>query len=209
MKTPICHVLLLLFPLLSLSFYVAEPSPFNITVDSPPSTPFNITRGSSLSASPNQISYWLSPSGIFAFGFYSLCHETSRYKVGIWITDTGRTPVWSAKSNSYEPIYDGSSLRLNHKGVFMLQRLGFKEEPLFSNEMERASYALMHDNDNFIIYNPNSLVIWQSFDYPTNTILSGQTLKTGKKLVFNYEVVMQENGNLVMYNEYDLYRWQS
>lgn len=34
----------------------------------------------------------------------------------------------------------------------------------------------MLDNGNFVLYNYDSQIIWQSFDYPTNTILAGQSL---------------------------------
>ncbi|KAF9623386.1 hypothetical protein IFM89_001306 [Coptis chinensis] len=129
-KLPICTYLLLFF-LFTVSFYFTGLCPFKITVDSsPPSAPsFNITRGSSsIPASPNKTSYWLSPSGIFAFGFYPLCPDCGRYK---------------------------------------------------------------------------------SFDYPTDTILSGQTLKTGQKLVSSCTLVMQEDGDLVLYDESNNYQWKS
>ena len=40
----------------------------------------------------------------------------------------------------------------------------------------------MHDNGNFVLYDSNSRIIWQSFDHPTNTLLPGQRLPPGKEI---------------------------
>ncbi|KAG5529156.1 hypothetical protein RHGRI_029737 [Rhododendron griersonianum] len=72
----------------------------------------------------------------------------------------------------------------------------------------------MLDSGNFVLYNSSRGVIWQSFDYPTDTILPGQPLMNGNKLISSvskgdhstgiFRLEMQGDGHLVLYPlEYD------
>ncbi|KAI3970660.1 hypothetical protein MKX01_024307, partial [Papaver californicum] len=54
-----------------------------------------------------------------------------------------------------------------------------KDKLLLPDVPEPASYAKMHDNGNFVLYGSESQIVWESFDYPTDTILGGQKLKAG------------------------------
>ncbi|ERN11626.1 hypothetical protein AMTR_s00022p00196250 [Amborella trichopoda] len=67
----------------------------------------------------------------------------------------------------------------------------------------------MLDTGNLVLVDSSSSVIWQSFNYPTDTLLPGQTLGQGKALNStlmdgNYGtgrlmLIMQNDGNLVLY----------
>ncbi|KAL8461162.1 hypothetical protein ACS0TY_032586 [Phlomoides rotata] len=67
----------------------------------------------------------------------------------------------------------------------------------------------MLDNGNFVLYNSESSIIWQSFDYPTDTLLQGQRLRPGSGLFSNesetdhskgiFTLPMQTDDNLVQY----------
>ncbi|GFY91198.1 protein kinase superfamily protein [Actinidia rufa] len=67
----------------------------------------------------------------------------------------------------------------------------------------------MLNSGNFVLYNEVSEIIWQTFDYPTDTIVGGQTLSTGMSLISSlldtdrstgrYTLTMQGDGNLVLY----------
>lgn len=72
-----------------------------------------------------------------------------------------------------------------------------------------TSLALMQNDGNFVLQDASSAVLWRSFDFPTDTILPGQVLLTGKKLYSNsrgttdystgnYMLEMQADGNLVL-----------
>ncbi|XP_026437820.1 epidermis-specific secreted glycoprotein EP1-like [Papaver somniferum] len=88
---------------------------------------------------------------------------------------------------------------------------------------EPVLYAKLHDNGNFVLYGSNSQIVWQSFDYPTDTdsqivwqsfdyptdtLLGGQKLKLGvDHLVSNsgkYKLSMRNtDGAVMIYNVYD------
>eukprot|EP01018_Ginkgo_biloba_P033160 Gb_13576 [translate_table: standard] len=71
----------------------------------------NIALGSKLEASKN--STWVSPSGEFAFGFYSI--GQSLYLLGIWFDRIpDKTLVWAANRDS--PVDEGSTLELTEAG---------------------------------------------------------------------------------------------
>ncbi|MCD9637883.1 hypothetical protein HAX54_021424 [Datura stramonium] len=67
----------------------------------------------------------------------------------------------------------------------------------------------MLDNGNFVLYNSDRKVMWQSFDHPTNTILPGQRLTPGQVLFSSvsatddstgiFRLIMQQDGWLVQY----------
>ncbi|KAF5199157.1 G-type lectin S-receptor-like serine/threonine-protein kinase LECRK1 [Thalictrum thalictroides] len=194
-----------LFALLTTVFHVQSSStPFNFTTNSSSPLPFNsITIDSSISAS-NQTSnsnssYWLSPSGVFAFGFYPLCYNCDQYNVAIWINrPSSEVVVWS-NNNNEQPIYSGSSIQLSQDGVFTIQLADSTTKPLFNYTLGPAAYALMQDTGNFVVYNSDSNIVWQSFDHPTDTLLQGQTLKPDERLVVpntDQKLIMQKYGNL-------------
>ncbi|XP_026398242.1 G-type lectin S-receptor-like serine/threonine-protein kinase LECRK1 [Papaver somniferum] len=135
----------------------------------------NITRGSSLSFNDTS-PYWLSPSGNLAFGFYPLQWYPGRYVVGIWFFKSSKqTLVWTANVNEF-PLHTPSSILFTDQGKLVL-RTENKDLLLLPNVPEPASYAKMQDDGNFVLYGSDSQIVWQSFDYPTDTILGGQKLR--------------------------------
>ncbi|KAI7985981.1 G-type lectin S-receptor-like serine/threonine-protein kinase LECRK1 [Camellia lanceoleosa] len=157
-----------------------------------------ISLGSFLSpiSKPNS---WLSPSGLFAFGFYL---ERNGFAVRIWIIgNPTNTVVWTA-NRDYPPVSSNSTIEFTRDGI----ELAIADFITPS----RVLSASMLDSGNFVIYNNNSSVIWQSFDFPTDTILGNQTLFHGPRLVSSasssfdhssghYRLQMQVDGNLVAF----------
>ncbi|GJZ88651.1 G-type lectin S-receptor-like serine/threonine-protein kinase LECRK3, partial [Tanacetum coccineum] len=75
-----------------------------------------------------------------------------------------------------------------------------------------ASFASMQDSGNFVLYNfDGTTVLWQSFDYPTDTLLAGQRLvgiadqmllssiTEVSQSIGVFKLKMQVDGNLVQY----------
>ncbi|MED6120280.1 hypothetical protein PIB30_019431 [Stylosanthes scabra] len=166
----------------------------------------NITPGSSLYPAINP-THWSSSSGQFAFGFYK---QGSGYAVGIWLVGAGagaknNTVVWTA--NRDDPLVtSNASLQLTAQGKLVVQIEQGKEKIIAD---ATASSASMLDSGNFVLYNQTNGVIWQSFDYPTDTMLGGQSLPCGAELLSSssdtnhssgrFRLKMQDDGKFGLY----------
>ncbi|KAJ0940176.1 putative protein kinase RLK-Pelle-SD-2b family [Helianthus annuus] len=169
------------------------------------SVSYNISLGSSLTTDTNLS--WVSPSGIFAFGFYQ---QDDGFAVGIWLTTKPEiTVVWTANRDD-PPLSSNSTIQLTRDGQLLLFTTYGEQKSItnMNSELEAATSALMFDSGNFVLFN-HSEVLWQSFDYPSDTILGGQTLIRGDRLVSSvsdsqhssgrFVLQMQNDGNLVAY----------
>lgn len=174
----------------------------------------SITRNSSITTSSTPSS-WLSPSGNFAFGFYPFPSDLRKFVLGIWsIKSTTRTLVWTAtQSLRGNPLCNRSSVLFNNDGYFVLQSEDGQVKPLLLHKKlqplpQPASYAIMHDNGNFALYDSSSKIVWQSFDYPTSTIVGAPSLRDGYHLASNRSgldpdqytymlSIVKDDGNLV------------
>lgn len=75
-----------------------------------------INLGSSLSPSANHTS-WLSPSGLFAFGFYP---QVKGFAIGIWLRNQpNNTIVWTADTDN-QPVSSKATLNLTSDGKKLL-----------------------------------------------------------------------------------------
>ncbi|XP_020109177.1 receptor-like serine/threonine-protein kinase SD1-8 isoform X1 [Ananas comosus] len=140
----------------------------------------NITDGQTL----------VSPSGIFELGFFGSGLPTKRF-LGIWYKVTPNVIVWVA--NRDRPLNDSSGvLAINDKGVLVL--LDRSTNVIFSSNSSNAINPTVQllDSGNLVLKaqsttnDPsNNTFIWQSFDYPSNTMLPG--MKVGKNLKTGFE----------------------
>ncbi|KAJ8646747.1 hypothetical protein MRB53_008495 [Persea americana] len=64
--------------------------------------------------------------------------------------------------------------------------------------LQSASSASLLDSGNFVLYNTNSHILWQSFDYPTDTVLVGQSLKVNNLLISSTSITNHSAGGFVM-----------
>ncbi|XP_076894559.1 G-type lectin S-receptor-like serine/threonine-protein kinase LECRK1 isoform X1 [Bidens hawaiensis] len=167
----------------------------------------SISLGSSLIAGAQPPSTWYSQSKLFAFGFYP---QGTGYVVAIWLTVGGQetprnTVVWTLDRDK-PPMSPNTTLNLTHEGELILISENSDVRKTLSADI---SFAVMENNGNFVLYNNDMHVLWQSFDYPTDTILQGQNLVGGMELVSSvsktnyssgrFRIKMQLDGNLVMY----------
>ncbi|KAB2033643.1 hypothetical protein ES319_D04G033100v1 [Gossypium barbadense] len=168
-----------------------------------------ISLGSSLSSATQSIP-WRSPSGRFAFGFYS---QNGGLSVGVWLDGRRKNDnkvVWTANRNE-PPLTSNATLILNGKGVLLsIAVSGEKKFIANPNNSDVSVFsASMLDSGNFVLYNKDNHTIWESFDNPTDTLLGGQTLLTNHKLISSssendhspgrFHLTMQRDGNLVLY----------
>ncbi|KAL9326221.1 hypothetical protein ACSQ67_006866 [Phaseolus vulgaris] len=152
--------------------------------------------------------FWLSPSAQFAFGFYPQ-EQGGGFVVAIWlVSGENKTVVWTAQRND-PPVTSGAKLQLNMDGKLVLTDEQGEEKVIADNSSAKALSASVLDSGNFVLYSNNNNIIWQSFDYPTDTLLGGQSLPNGHQLVCSssennhssgrFRLKVQDDGNLVLY----------
>ncbi|XP_065866530.1 G-type lectin S-receptor-like serine/threonine-protein kinase CES101 [Euphorbia lathyris] len=129
--------------------------------------------------------YLVSEEATFRLGFFSLRNSRNRY-LGIFYNsryiDERNREVWVANRNT--PISDSSSiLQIDEFGKLIISRTAGSPIILSSAEARTGSNvsATLYDSGNFVLREVNSdgsksRVLWQSFDYPTDTLLPGMKL---------------------------------
>ncbi|KAF7112155.1 hypothetical protein RHSIM_RhsimUnG0256000 [Rhododendron simsii] len=137
----------------------------------------------------------VSSGGIFELGFFSPGTSKNRY-VGIWYRalyykEIPRTAVvWAA--NRETPLFDTSGvLKLTSRGILVL--VNATNDTIWSTNATRSvqdPVAQLFDSGNMAVRNADDEVraenlLWQSFDYPGNTLLQG--MKLGKNFLTGQE----------------------
>ncbi|GJN11416.1 hypothetical protein PR202_ga29609 [Eleusine coracana subsp. coracana] len=120
----------------------------------------------------------ISKDGNFELGFFSPGNNGNFY-VGIWFrTISIRTVIWVANRDA--PVSSASSpeLKISEDGNLVLSNsLGASKWSSNSTRyLSSSTIAILHDNGNLILRDQDNShnVFWQSFDHPTDTVLSGQ-----------------------------------
>ncbi|KAL2504622.1 receptor-like protein kinase 1 [Abeliophyllum distichum] len=163
----------------------------------------NISLGSSLT--PLKNSSWLSPSGLYAFGFYNI---SNGYAVGIYLAGIPEnTVVWTA--NRDDPVFPSNVVLLLTDDGRLILKQEDRESVVLVNPGQSIASASMLDNGNFVLYDSSRRIIWKSFDQPTDTLLPDQRLPPGEEIFSSvsktnpargiFRLKMQYDGNLVQY----------
>ncbi|CAN6558005.1 unnamed protein product [Malus baccata var. baccata] len=115
--------------------------------------------------------------GSFELGFFSPGSSKNRY-LGIWYKNIPvQTVVWVA--NRCNPINDSSGmLMINGKGDLVL--LGQNKSVVWSTslvEQPKSATVELLDSGNLVLRDAGAgIYLWQSFDYPSDTLLPGMKL---------------------------------
>ena len=116
----------------------------------------------------------------FALGFFTPGESTNRY-VGIWFYEAPEKPVaWVA--NRDNPITDTAGvLSIDLHGNLVLygedQKKSIWSTNIVTNSNDSIILAQLTDVGNLVLFlNETGEVLWQSFDYPTDTFLQGMKL---------------------------------
>ncbi|XP_047149364.1 receptor-like serine/threonine-protein kinase SD1-8 [Vigna umbellata] len=134
----------------------------------------------------------LSPSAIFEFGFFSYTNST--WYLAIWyktIHHTDKTVVWVANRDT--PLQNSNAfLKIDDKGNLII--VNQSQKPVWSSNhttpiinpvlqlLDSGNLVLREENEN----DPTRF-LWQSFDYPTDTLLPGM------KLGWNFDTGMEKH----------------
>lgn len=169
--------------------------------------------GSSLSVEDDS-DLLISPDKTFTCGFYG--HGENAYWFSIWFTNSwNRTVVWMA--NRDRPV-NGKGSRLSfrrHDGVMFLTDVD--NSVIWQTESGDGGVigAELLNSGNLVVRHRNDTVLWQSFDFPTDTLLPTQPFTKNKKLISGlgtgnyapgYFVFFYDNDNVLklMYNGPDI-----
>ena len=124
-----------------------------------------------------------SPKGKFTAGFYPV--GDNAYCFAIWYTQPPHTLVWMA--NRDQPVNGKrSTLSLLTTGNLVLtdaaQFMVWSTNTATSSKQVQLHF---YDTGNLVLLDnsDNVVVLWQSFDYPTDTLLPDQTLTKNSNLI--------------------------
>ncbi|VAI01156.1 unnamed protein product [Triticum turgidum subsp. durum] len=137
-----------------------------------------------------------SPGGVFQLGLFSLANST-RWFLGIWLAASPGAVVWVA--NRDRPLHASSSgiVALSGRGDLVLLDAASGNETIWSSSSSLAAVvAQLRDDGNLMLADAAGVTVWQSFDHPTNTFLSGSRAGQGvgspvSRLVLNESGAMQ------------------
>ncbi|PUZ49081.1 hypothetical protein GQ55_7G296800 [Panicum hallii var. hallii] len=121
----------------------------------------------------------ISKNGVFALGFFSPVGSNESLYVGIWfhgIPEHNRTIVWVANRDNPTTTASTPTLAISNSSDLVLS--DSKGQTLWRTQNINAAhdsgaFLVLRDTGNLVLQLPNTSVIWQSFDHPTDTILPG------------------------------------
>ncbi|KAJ3680769.1 hypothetical protein LUZ60_015258 [Juncus effusus] len=140
-----------------------------------------LLHGDSLSAEESS-DILRSPNGIFSCGFYNI--SQTAFMFSIWFSNSAnKTRVWTANPN--RPVHRrGSTIKFSKHGNLVLMDFGGELIWTTNNKSSYDTYrAELLDSGNLVITDRGNNTLWQSFDYPTDTLLANQEITANTQLV--------------------------
>lgn len=154
-----------------------------------------------------------SSNDIFHMVFFNA--TPNAYALGIAMGDCGQAEpmmiVWAANRNDL--VQDNAILKYGTDGNLVLSNAEGRLVWSTNTSNKGVMGIELRIDGNLVLYDKNKKTVWQSFDYPTDTLLVGQSLNIGgvKKLVSRvsdrdgsegpYSLVM-EAGGFVLYGSF-------
>lgn len=123
-----------------------------------------------------------SSGGTFSCGFYGESGGQNAYWFSIW-DSRFKTVVWVA--NRERPVSGGGSTTISLRGAALVLTEADGSVVWQTNATTSAGFdsAELLDTGNLVLKDKGGEVLWQSFHFPTDTLLPSQALTRGKKLV--------------------------
>ncbi|KAL6987676.1 hypothetical protein U1Q18_013425 [Sarracenia purpurea var. burkii] len=140
-----------------------------------------LEKGSSLSVGDDDSALITSPDNSFTCGFYGV--GVNAFGFGIWFTHSkDRTVVWMA--NRDKPVNgQGSQISLRHDGAMVLTDVDGSIAWKTNTSSTDVETSELLNSGNLVLKNSRGKILWQSFDFPTDTLLPSQTFTKTKTLV--------------------------
>lgn len=139
-----------------------------------------LSRGSALSVEKESDTL-VSPNRAFTCSFYSV--GSNAYIFSIWFTNSvNKTKAWTAnwdlivsgKGSLFKFRKDGSVVLSNSDGTIVWST---------NTTSSQANQMQLLNSGNLVVKDPKNNFLWQSFDYPTDTLLPGQLITKDIKIV--------------------------
>ena len=164
-----------------------------------------VNVGDSLTATDENSTSWLSPSGDFAFGFSPL-DQKDLFLLSIWFAKIpDKTVVWYARLDN--PVPRGSKVELiTDRGLVLT---GPQNDELWSTNSTGTLFGFMNNTGNFVLEDSNFIKLWESFKNPSDTMLPAQIMERGGVLSSRqsetnfskgrFQLQLGDDGNLVLH----------
>ena len=117
----------------------------------------------------------VSTNGIFELGFFTPGNST-KYYLGIRFKKVSTQNVVWVANREYPFPNSSAALCLNSDGNLVISD-GRMTYMMANTSAGNGTYAMLLDTGNLIVTNKVLEVLWQSFDYPTDTIFPGMILE--------------------------------
>ncbi|KAK4481530.1 hypothetical protein RD792_012431 [Penstemon davidsonii] len=184
---------------------INQPSQVILFLPSPSSSEkfTTLTQGSSISP-PDDVLI-STPTGIFTAGFYPVGENA--YSFSIWFTeplaDGNFTVVWMA--NRDQPVnqrytrlslLESGNLVLTDAGQIIVWMSG-------TTSISFSKYLILNDDGNLALFTNERVVLWQSFNSPTDTLLPLKSLTRNSILVSSRSRTNYSSGYYKLYFDND------
>ncbi|GLT31704.1 hypothetical protein SLA2020_064220 [Shorea laevis] len=123
-------------------------------------------------------------NGDFVCGFHCKIEENNTCLFAISIfnsTFMDSQIIWSANRNN--PVGHGAQLQLSQQGDLTLQNVDSILIWSTNTIGKSVSGLKLTHQGNLMLFDGNNEMVWQSFDHPTDSLVLGQRLVSGQKLV--------------------------
>lgn len=165
-------------------------------------------------------SIWVSENGVFSFGFFEINGDAvDGYVVGIKYNLGDKSvnlPVWTVGGGLRVPVTSTFRVAMDGRLMLMnnLSRVTLWSSNTSSLGVQKASIL---DNGNLVLLSSKDEVVWQSFSYPTNTLLPTQSIRypqnlralTTSSILSYYTLVINHLGELALVWEHNVTYWRS
>ncbi|CAM0874371.1 unnamed protein product [Alopecurus aequalis] len=143
----------------------------------------SLPRGASIAVEDYATDVLRSTDGTFACGFYRA--SSTVFTFSVWFARAKDSAVvWTA--DRVRPVHSkGSSLTLDKRGGALVLT-DYDGEPVWNSSSAgapTASRVRLHDTGNLVLEDAGGNALWQSFDFPTDTLLPTQRLTATTRLV--------------------------
>ncbi|KAF3534120.1 hypothetical protein DY000_02036809 [Brassica cretica] len=122
----------------------------------------------------------------FGFGFITTPDDVTLFTLSIVHRSSSRL-IWSA--NRASPVSNSDKLQFQDNGNVVLRGEGGggggPEVWRLDNSGKNASRIELRDSGNLVVVSGDGASIWESFEHPTDTLITNQVLKEGMELTSN------------------------